>query len=157
MMAGLCSAIAASIAARSSVKSGRSGTPTNSSPANCADIAYMTKPGTGASTLAPGLAAASDRMLMISSEPLPSSTSMPAGTFITVLSGAQRLAARHRIAIQRDLAEPRGQLRAQLGRQPVRILHRVELHQSVRIGHVVGAHGAHVVTDDAFDQGWVYG
>ena len=54
-----------------------------------ADIAYMTKPGTGAITLAPGLAAASDNMLMISSEPLPSSTSMPAGTFITVLSLAR--------------------------------------------------------------------
>ncbi|MNX98597.1 hypothetical protein D3C86_1310130 [compost metagenome] len=89
MMAGLCSAMAASIAARSSVKSARSGTPTNSSPANCADIAYMTKPGTGASTLAPGRAAASDSMLMISSEPLPSSTSMPAGTSMTARSRAR--------------------------------------------------------------------
>ena len=88
MMAGWCSAMAASMASRSSVKS-RSGTPTKPVPANCADIAYMTKPGTGASTLAPGLAAASDSMLMISSEPLPSSTSMPAGTCITAWSPAR--------------------------------------------------------------------
>ncbi|MCY1229905.1 hypothetical protein D9M72_422960 [compost metagenome] len=89
MMAGCCSAIAASMAARSSVKSARSGTPTNCRPANCADIAYMTKPGTGAITFAPGLAAASASMLMISSEPFPSSTSMPAGTCITAFSLAR--------------------------------------------------------------------
>ena len=40
----------------------------------------MTKPGTGASSFAPGFAHAMAIMLMISSEPLPSSNSAPAGT-----------------------------------------------------------------------------
>lgn len=88
MTAGWCSAMAASIASRSRVRSALSGTPTNFSPISCADIAYITKPGTGASTVAPGLAAAMAIRLMISSEPLPSSTSAPAGTRITRLSWA---------------------------------------------------------------------
>ena len=78
--AGSCSAIAASIASASSVKSARSGTPTNPTCANFADIAYITKPGSGASTFAPGFAHATVIMLMISSEPLPSSTSQSGGT-----------------------------------------------------------------------------
>ncbi|MDR8775138.1 hypothetical protein FEP92_05558 [Burkholderia multivorans] len=79
-MAGRCSAIAASIASTSSVRSAFSGTPTKSSCANRADSSYITKPGTGASTFAPGFAHASEIMLMISSEPLPSSTSHVPGT-----------------------------------------------------------------------------
>ena len=50
VMAGRCSAMAASMAASSSSKSGVSGTPTKSSPCSCALMAYITKPGTGAST-----------------------------------------------------------------------------------------------------------
>jgi hypothetical protein len=63
-----------------------SGTPTNSICASFADSAYITNPGTGASTFAPGVEHATEIMLINSSEPLPSSTSQFAGTFITRLS-----------------------------------------------------------------------
>jgi histidinol-phosphate/aromatic aminotransferase/cobyric acid decarboxylase-like protein len=36
------------------LKTAVNGTPTKFSPCNCADIAYITKPGTGARTVAPG-------------------------------------------------------------------------------------------------------
>src|SRR6218665_1513002 len=51
--AGRCRAMAASIAGSSSSKSAVSGTPTKSRPCNCALNAYITKPGSGASTPRP--------------------------------------------------------------------------------------------------------
>ena len=53
-MAGRCVSIAASIAGSSSSKRGVSGTPTKRRPCSCADISYITKPGSGARIVAPG-------------------------------------------------------------------------------------------------------
>ena len=63
--------MAASIAASSNSKSAVNGTPTNCKPCKRADMSYITKPGTGASTLAPGTSQAMLSSVMISSEPLP--------------------------------------------------------------------------------------
>ena len=78
-MAGWYCAMAASIAASSSAKSAVSGTPWKARPCNCALMAYMTKPGTGATMLAPGMSHAIASRLINSSEPLPSISDQPVG------------------------------------------------------------------------------
>ncbi len=67
------------MAASSSSKSGASGTPTKASPCSRADSSYITKPGTGASTVAPGRSQAMASSEISSSEPLPSMSAQPAG------------------------------------------------------------------------------
>jgi hypothetical protein len=71
--------MAASMADSSSSKSAVSGTPTKFSPRSCADIWYITKPGSGASNVAPGLLQATERMSISSSEPLPRISWQPVG------------------------------------------------------------------------------
>jgi len=67
------------MATASSSKSGVSATPVKPSPCNCALMPYMTKPGNGASTCAPGRAQARATRLMSSSEPLPKISAQPSG------------------------------------------------------------------------------
>ena len=78
---GCSRAMAADTAGRSREKSAaRKVTPTYSMPAKPAIIRYMTKPGSRERTLRPGAATASASIWMISSEPLPSTSCMSAGT-----------------------------------------------------------------------------
>ena len=71
------------MAGTSSSKSAVRSTPTKSRPCSLALMGYMTKPGMGASMVARpsawGWAQARASSVMISSEPLPSSTALPAG------------------------------------------------------------------------------
>ena len=67
------------MAASSSWKSALSGTPWKASPCNCALIAYITKPGSGARMEAPGTSQAIASSEISSSEPLPSMMSNPLG------------------------------------------------------------------------------
>ena len=92
--AGRSRAIAARKASESSVKSPRSGTPAKRTRNNSACIENMTNEGVGAITTAPSRAIAAVMYWMHSSEPLPSSTSQPAGTCIT-----SRIRARRRSAV----------------------------------------------------------
>ena len=71
--------MAASMASKSMVKSGRSGTPINSSPKNSAFTRYITNEGAGASTLAPGLDTNMVSRSINSSEPLPNTNDASAG------------------------------------------------------------------------------
>ncbi len=80
MIAGRCVAIALSIAASSSSKSAVVGTPTNFRPCSFADISYITKPGSGATMLAPGTSQAIAISEINSSEPLPSISLQPVGS-----------------------------------------------------------------------------
>ena len=81
MIAGRCRSIAASIASSSSSKRSLSGTPTKRRPCSFADISYITKPGTGARIVAPGRSQAIASREISSSEPLPSISLQPAGSF----------------------------------------------------------------------------
>ncbi len=76
------------MAASSSSKLAVSGTPTKRSPRRRADISYITKPGSGASTTAPGTSQATDSRSINSSEPLPMITRQPAGTAKCLASAA---------------------------------------------------------------------
>ena len=80
--------MAASIAASSSAKSAVSGTPWKARPCSCALIGYITKPGTGATMLAPGMSQAMASRLMSSSEPLPSISDQPSGGCAQACSAA---------------------------------------------------------------------
>ena len=61
----------------------------------------------------------------------------------------QRGDALARVAVQRHGCEPLAQRALQLGRQPVRVLHRVELDHAGRRLDGVGVHALHVVADQA--------
>ena len=68
------------MASSSSSNCGVSGTPTKFKPRSCADIWYITKPGSGASSVAPGTSQATLSMSISSSEPLPRIILQPAGS-----------------------------------------------------------------------------
>ena len=80
--AGLSACMRAMNASASSEKSSRSGTGAARIPLNVAPIEYITKVGEGYIIVAPGRASAVISIWISSSEPLPSSTSIPAGTFM---------------------------------------------------------------------------
>src|SRR5262249_4434225 len=54
------------------------------------------------------------------------------------------------VAVHRDARKRVGDLALQLWRQPVGVLHGVELHQPIRLRDGVRAHRAHLVADDLF-------
>ena len=70
-MAGSCCAIEADMACSSTAKSTVKGTPTKGRACNLALMAYITKPGSGDNTLAPGTAQTMANNEINSSEPLP--------------------------------------------------------------------------------------
>ena len=56
------------------------------------------------------------------------------------------------ITVQRQRSEPLAQRGLQLGRQGVRVLHRVQLDHAARILDGVAVHGDDVLADAALDQ-----
>src|SRR5438552_1129506 len=87
--AGLSSRMRAMKASASNEKSARSGTGTARIRENVAFMPYITKVGEGYISAAPGRASASVRIWIRSSEPLPSSSSMPVGTRILRLMSSR--------------------------------------------------------------------
>nr|GEU28313.1 hypothetical protein [Tanacetum cinerariifolium] len=60
---------------------------------------------------------------------------------------------RHRIPVQGGGGQPVAQLAQQGLRQLVRVFHRIELHETTGVGHVVAMDGCHVGTDGVGDEG----
>ena len=63
-------------------------------PCSCADIAYITKPGSGAMTTAPGTSQAIASIVISSSDPLPSVSAQPSGMPACTASAARRSSVR---------------------------------------------------------------
>jgi len=87
-IAGFSTAMRATKASASKVKSARSGTATAFMPLKRALTPYMTKLGDGYITAAPGRASAVIMICSSSSEPLPSKSFMPAGTAMRCASAS---------------------------------------------------------------------